>query len=407
MLLKTLTVKQVNDYLKNIVTGDIILKHVMVKGEISNLYFRGQALYFTLVDEYSSLKCVVFEDYIDDINVEIKNGMSVIVTGKVYVYEKSSSFQLHVFNIEVEGLGSLFLSFERLKQKLKSEGLFDLDRKKNLPQNPKKIAVITSPSGAAVHDIINILRRRKPSIDIMVVPILVQGNKASSEIVDAIIKVNKRSDVDLIILGRGGGSFEDLYPFNEEIVARAIYNSKIPIISAVGHETDFTIADFVADLRAPTPSAAAELAVTDVNFYNEKIKNYRKSLYRYMLSIIDKKRHRLDNLKKLLIGKNPIIKNRQMKERLNTLNIIMEDSIYKILKDKKHKYINLVEKLNALSPLNVLKRGYTMTMDKDKINLVTKANDISSDDKIHLLFEDGEALCTVNEVMRYERKYGL
>ncbi len=270
MLLKTLTVKQVNDYLKNIVTGDIILKHVMVKGEISNLYFRGQALYFTLVDEYSSLKCVVFEDYIDNINVEVKNGMSVIVTGRVYVYEKSSSFQLHVFNIEVEGLGSLFLSFERLKQKLKSEGLFDLDKKKNLPKNPKKVAVITSPSGAAVHDIINILRRRKPSIDIMVVPILVQGTKASSEIVEAIIKVNKRSDVDLIILGRGGGSFEDLYPFNEEIVARAIYNSRIPVISAVGHETDFTIADFVADLRAPTPSAAAELAVTDVNFYNEK-----------------------------------------------------------------------------------------------------------------------------------------
>ncbi|MDI3310192.1 MAG: exodeoxyribonuclease VII large subunit [Thermoanaerobacterium sp.] len=405
MLLKTLTVKQVNDYLKNVVAGDIILKHVMVKGEISNLHFRGQALYFTLVDEYSSLKCVVFEDYIDDINVEVKNGMSVIVTGRVYVYEKNSSFQLHVFNIEVEGLGSLFLSFEKLKQKLKNEGLFDTNKKKNLPKNPQKVAVITSPSGAAVHDIINILRRRKPSIDIMVVPILVQGDKASSEIVEAIVKVNRRSDIDLIILGRGGGSFEDLYPFNEEIVARAIYNSQIPVISAVGHETDFTIADFVADLRAPTPSAAAELAVTDVNFYNEKIKNYERSLYRYMLSIIDKKRHRLDNLKKLIISKNPIIKNKQMKERLDTLNRIMEDSIYKILRDKELQYVSLIEKLNALSPLNVLKRGYTMTMDKDKINLVTKAKNISANDRIYLLFEDGEALCTVNEVREYEREY--
>jgi Exodeoxyribonuclease VII large subunit (EC 3.1.11.6) len=270
MLLKTLTVKQVNDYLKSIVGSDIILKHVMIKGEISNLHFRGQALYFTLVDEYSSLKCVMFEEYINDLKVDVKNGMSVVATGRISVYEKSGAFELLVSKIDVEGAGALFLSFEKLKQKLRNEGLFDSDKKKPIPKNPNKIGVITSPTGAAIHDIINILRRRKPSIDILVVPILVQGSSASLEIEEAIKKVNRRNDVDLIILGRGGGSFEDFYPFNEERVARAIYNSRIPIISAVGHETDFTIADFVADLRAPTPSAAAELAVTDINFYNEK-----------------------------------------------------------------------------------------------------------------------------------------
>jgi len=297
MLLKTLTVKQVNDYLKSIVGSDIILKHVMIKGEISNLHFRGQALYFTLVDEYSSLKCVMFEEYINDLKVDVKNGMSVVATGRISVYEKSGAFELLVSKIDVEGAGALFLSFEKLKQKLRNEGLFDSDKKKPIPKNPNKIGVITSPTGAAIHDIINILRRRKPSIDILVVPILVQGSSASLEIEEAIKKVNRRNDVDLIILGRGGGSFEDFYPFNEERVARAIYNSRIPIISAVGHETDFTIADFVADLRAPTPSAAAELAVTDINFYNEKIENYRKSLYRYAMSIIIDKRHHLNSLK--------------------------------------------------------------------------------------------------------------
>ncbi|WHE08040.1 exodeoxyribonuclease VII large subunit [Thermoanaerobacterium thermosaccharolyticum] len=403
MLLKTLTVKQVNDYLKSIVGSDIILKHVMIKGEISNLHFRGQALYFTLVDEYSSLKCVMFEEYINDLKIDVKNGMSVIATGRISVYEKSGAFELLVSKIDVEGAGALFLSFEKLKQKLRNEGLFDSGKKKPIPKNPNKIGVITSPTGAAIHDIINILRRRKPSIDILVVPILVQGSSASLEIEEAIKKVNRRNDVDLIILGRGGGSFEDFYPFNEERVARAIYNSRIPIISAVGHETDFTIADFVADLRAPTPSAAAELAVTDVNFYNEKIENYKRSLYHYAMSIIIDKRHHLNSLKKSIMSKNPIVKNQQLKIRLNSLNRIMEDSIYSVINNKKFKYISLIDKLNTLSPLNVLKRGYTLTMDKDNIRPITKVENLSANDKIYVLFEDGEAKCTVNEVRIYER----
>ncbi|SNX55369.1 exodeoxyribonuclease VII large subunit [Thermoanaerobacterium sp. RBIITD] len=402
MLLKTLTVREVNEYIKKLLSGDIILKNIMIKGEISNLKFHSQALYFTLVDEYASLKCIMFNEYLEKIDLKLENGMSVIATGRISVYEKSGTFEFYVTKIEVEGSGALYVSFEKLKQRLKNEGLFDSDKKIPIPKNPKKIGVITSPTGAAIHDIIKILRRRKPSIDILVVPILVQGNMAALEIEEAINTLNKRRDIDLIILGRGGGSFEDLYPFSEEKVARAIYKSKIPVISAVGHETDFTIADFVADLRAPTPSAAAELAVTDISVYNDMINNYKKSLYHSIMAIINNERQHLNGLKNTILSKNPIRENEQLKIKLKSLNRIMENSIISIINNKKFKYISLVDKLNTLSPLNVLKRGYTVTMDRNNLKPITLAKNLMVDDIVYILFNDGKARCTVNEVEKNE-----
>lgn len=402
MLLKAITVSEINEYLKKLVSGDVILKNVLIKGEISNLKFHNNAIYFTLVDEFASIKCIMFNEYFRNIDFNLSNGLSVLATGRITVYEKMGVFEILVNKLELEGSGTLFIAFEKLKEKLKREGLFDTNKKKLIPKNPKKIAVVTSPKGAAVHDIVTILKRRKPSINILVVPILVQGDMAADEIVKAFELINKRSDIDLIILGRGGGSFEDLFPFNEEKVARAVYNSNIPVISAVGHETDFTITDFVADLRAATPSAAAELAVTDSSIYKDKINNLKFRLTQSMLSIIQEKRVKVNSLKDTILLKNPIKQNEKLKVKLKDLNRIMINSIIGIIKNNRFKYLRLIDKLNTLSPLNVLKRGYTITMDEDKIIPITSIKNIKNDDVLYVLFSDGDIKCIVNEVEKSE-----
>ncbi|QSZ26506.1 exodeoxyribonuclease VII large subunit [Aceticella autotrophica] len=398
MFFKALEVKEVNEYIKKLINGDVILRNLMVKGEISNLKYHNQALFFTLTDETSCLKCIMFKEFIEDFDIKLQNGISVVATGKISVYERSGTYQLYVQKIKIDGIGALYISFDKLKEKLKNEGLFDISRKKPLPKNPKKIGVITSMKGAAVHDIISVLKRRKPSIDIIIMPILVQGNSASDEIEKALYILNERNDIDLIILGRGGGSFEDLFPFNEEKVARAISQSKIPIISAIGHETDFTISDFVSDLRAPTPSAAAELAVLDMNIYKNQLSNMKYRLQETILNIIKNKRDYIKILTEKLFRENPVRQKEEFKRRLKDLERIMYNSINSIINNKKANHIRIIDKLNSLSPLNVLKRGYTVAIDNNKKDIITSVKKIDKNDCIYVFFKDGNVKCIVDEV---------
>ena len=276
MKLKTFSVSEVNKYIKSYINGNPILNNIKIEGEISNykLYDSGHS-YFSLKDENSKISCVIFKGVIDNM-IELSDGIKVEITGNVSVYEKEGRYQIYVKNIVKSGIGNLFIKFEELKKKLELEGLFEASHKKNIPKFQDKLAVITSPKGAAIRDIISVSQRRNPMTDLLIFPVTVQGDMSKYEIVEAIKLANSLSDIDLIIISRGGGSIEELWSFNEEIVAREIYNSRIPVISAVGHETDFTISDFVADLRAPTPSAAAEMALADTAYIKAQIFDYYK-----------------------------------------------------------------------------------------------------------------------------------
>ena len=272
--MKVYTVSQINNYIKRILENDVLLSDVYIEAEISNFKAHTSGhLYFTLKDSGAAINAVMFRSYAERLKFMPESGMKVVARGYISLYEKTGQYQLYVNSMEPAGIGALYLAYEQLKARLEKAGVFDQKYKKPIPQMPKTVAVITSPTGAAVRDIINVAGRRNPNVEIVIVPTLVQGKNAGPEIVNAIEKVNKWNKADTIILGRGGGSIEDLWAFNEEIVAIAIFDSHIPIISAVGHETDFTIADFISDMRAPTPSAGAEIAVPEGNAINEKVVN--------------------------------------------------------------------------------------------------------------------------------------
>ena len=271
--MKVYTVSQINNYIKRILENDVLLSDVYIEAEISNFKAHTSGhLYFTLKDSGAAINAVMFRSYAERLKFMPESGMKVVARGYISLYEKTGQYQLYVNSMEPAGIGALYLAYEQFKARLEKAGVFDQKYKKPIPQMPKTVAVITSPTGAAVRDIINVAGRRNPNVEIVIVPTLVQGKNAGPEIVNAIEKVNRWNKADTIILGRGGGSIEDLWAFNEEIVARAIFDSHIPIISAVGHETDFTIADFISDMRAPTPSAAAELSVFDLRQFEQKIK---------------------------------------------------------------------------------------------------------------------------------------
>ncbi len=405
----SLTVTDINNYIKNIVDGDFFLSNVTLKGEISNLKFHTRGhLYFSLKDENSKINAVMFNYKNLGLNFIPKDGMNVIVKGKVSVFTTGGSYQITVSNMKEDGIGNLYILFEELKRRLEREGLFSPEHKKKLPRIPKKVGVITASTGAAVKDIISTINRRFPLTEIILFPTLVQGVGAKENIVKMINEANE-SDVDVIILGRGGGSIEDLWAFNEEIVARAIYNSTKPIVSAVGHEIDFTISDFVSDMRAPTPTGAAELVVPSkveiqsylndykgriISVINKKIKSYTdtfsklKSTYilKNPISMYEIDEQKLDNMLEKL-GSIMNYKLEREKSELNNLSKMISPNMLNRLDKEKIKLENIETKLNLLNPENILKKGYSLTLVEGKI--VKSINSVKKGSIIDTKFSDG------------------
>ncbi len=384
-----ITVSKLNAYIKERFEEDEFLNNVLVKGEISNFkhHYTGH-MYFTLKDENSLIKCVMFKGYTDKLNFIPKDGMKVIILGTVSVFERDGVYQIYAKGMKQEGIGDLHAKYEELKAKLEKEGLFSKAHKKKIPFMPKCIGVLTSNTGAVIRDIINVSTRRNPNVYIKLLPVPVQGTGASQKIVKAIQTMNEQKLADVIIIARGGGSLEDLWPFNEEIVARAIYESKLPIISAVGHETDFTIADFVSDLRAPTPSAAAELAVPSIEDIEQKLLTYKNRYKNSLLKKLELINLRYQKCMASKVFKDPM---QRINEQYMILDKIAKNLEYKIqskLKDERTKMIKKVAKLDALSPLKTLTRGYTVTEHKGKV--INSSKTLKAGDEIELTFSDGK-----------------
>lgn len=386
---KVFTVGQINRYIKNLLENDFILNSLLVQGEISNFKAHSSGhWYFTLKDAQGAISCVIFRQDAMQIPFLPENGMKVILYGHVSLYEKTGQYQLYGEFLEPIGMGALQIAFEQMKEKLAAEGLFDADFKREIPDHVSCIAVITSPTGAAVRDIIQIAKRRDPRVKIAVFPTLVQGEAAAEDIVKSLKLANDWGKADVIILGRGGGSMEDLWAFNEEIVARAIFASELPVISAVGHETDFTIADFVSDLRAPTPSAAAELATEPLESIKENLAELTDRLDRDMQAVLTSSKRRLDFLKERPVLKRPLegIRRTQMyleeKERL-----LLRETLRKLEKDKQ-KLAAAEAGLQAVSPFSIMQRGYALLMDA-KGNPVTTAEAAAVGQALQVRLKDG------------------
>ena len=407
---KYITVTQLTRYIKYKIDNDVNLNEVFLKGEISNFkaHSRGH-FYFTLKDETSRISAIMFSSNTKKIKFMPQDGMKVLVTGKISVFEANGGYQIYVNDMLEDGIGNLYIAYEQLKKKLEQEGLFRKDLKKKIPKIPNRVGVITAPTGAAIKDIISTIKRRWPQAQIILFPSLVQGENAKDDIVKQIDNA-KNYNLDTLIVGRGGGSIEDLWPFNEEIVARAIFNCNIPTISAVGHEIDFTIADFVADLRAPTPTGAAEIAVpqkTDVENYLNQLKIRLNKAIQHKLNINTQK---LEEIKSRYLFQNPIAiyqaKELQFDSLLDRLKFasknitaikekkyisIMSSYIFqnpkKILEPKQNKYLQLVSKLETLSPLATIKRGYTITKKDNKV--ITSTKELKKNDKIEITLTDG------------------
>lgn len=400
--MEVLTVTQVNTYIKAVLDEIPPIKNIYISGEISNFkhYYQSGHMYFTLKDERSQLKSVMFSSDNYKLKFTPENGMKVICFGQIGVYERDGVYQLYCRDMQPQGVGSLTIAFEQLKDKLEKEGLFDQSCKKAIPKYPQKIGVATSNMGAAVEDIKNVISRRYPVCDIVIAPTIVQGDSAAPDIAKSIDILDSMDDVDVIIVGRGGGSIEDLWAFNTEIVARAVYNCKTPIISAVGHETDFTICDFVADLRAPTPSAAAELAVPDI--VNERL--YFQSLSAGLDSAMERKleqfKDKLDNIanNSVLADINSFFDNQYTK--LDTVNEKLSSRYKMILSNSEGIFKSLVSSLNALSPLAVISRGYSIVTCESKV--VKEVSMVSVDDEISIRVYDGSIKAIVKEVNENE-----
>ena len=414
-----ITISELNHYLKELFDDNMFLRHVYLKGEISNFkaHTRGH-LYFTLKDETSRLNAVMFSYQANQLKFEPVDGMKVMVSGKISVYEATGAYQIYVDDMQQDGLGNLYIEFEKLKKKLASEGLFDKDKKKAIPKTPKKIGIVTASTGAAIRDILTTIKRRYPICETILFPSLVQGADAAQDIVKKIELANSY-DIDTLIVGRGGGSIEDLWPFNEEIVARAIYNSKVPVISAVGHEIDFTIADFVADLRAPTPTAAAELAVPNIDTINTYLLNVVNRSNLSINGYIDARRQILGSLVNSYVLKKPTalyeIKeqnldflidkvNKEMKQILGNTRI----ELYKLInsyvltnpdilyKFKSQELEHIINKLDVLNPMNTIKRGYAIVKHNDKV--LVDINKLKKDDILDIDVNNGMIKTKVVEV---------
>ena len=410
MDVKYVTISDLTRYIKAKFDIDNHLQRVYLKGEISNFkhHTRGH-FYFTLKDETSRIMAVMFQSNAKDINFEPQDGMKVLVMGRISVYETTGNYQIYVEKMDQDGLGNLYLEFEKLKKKLAAEGLFNDEHKRKFTKYPNKIGIITAPTGAAIKDILSTIKRRYPICETILFPALVQGSGAKESIVKN-IELAQKYDLDLIICGRGGGSIEDLWAFNEEVVARAIYNCKIPIISAVGHEIDFTIADYVADLRAPTPTGAAEMAVPNISDLNNLIKQYQIRCNEATNNIIKNKTLQLDKLKNSYILKNPLSLYEIKEQKLDNLIDNLNKNIINILSNKKHKYEKIIvsnilknpkdlfirkehkyqillNKIDLLNPLNILKKGYSVVKKENKI--IKSIKDIKEKDEINITLNEG------------------
>ena len=394
-----LSVSQLNRYIKMNFDADENLANIFISGEISNFtnHYRTGHLYFTLKDDSAAVRAVMFNSSAKRLKFMPEDGMKVIARGRVSVYEASGQYQLYVDDMQPDGVGALNLAYEQLKEKLQKEGLFSELHKKPLPPYPEKVGVITSPTGAAVRDIINVLGRRFPYAEIVFCPVLVQGDGAHLQLTNAVNLFNSERAADVIIIGRGGGSIEDLWEFNDEGLARAVYNSEIPVISAVGHETDFTICDFVADMRAPTPSAAAELAVPDANELQYALSALKNRMFLNVSSGIADRRSRLEYLtsKGALKSPDEMLSNRS--QRLDTAFSKMLSSYENRIGGKKVEFISAATALSKLDPMSVLMRGFAFVSDKSGKN-VFSSQSLAKGDKINVRFHDGSAVCEVKEI---------
>ena len=398
MYIKTITVSDLNNYIKKVMDNDFILNNTYIKGEISNfiLHSSGHA-YFSIKDENSRLRCVMFKTYTSKLNFLPEDGMKVVIKGRISAYPKDGTYQLYCEEIKSEGVGDLHLAFQRLKEKLEKEGLFDVNHKKTLPKYPRKVGVITSPTGAAIRDIINVIKRRNSVVDLLIYPALVQGINASEEVIKGIEVLNARKDVDVIILARGGGSIEELWSFNDEKLAYAIYNSKKPIVTGVGHEIDFTIVDFVGDLRAPTPSAAAELVVPSLEELREMVLNNKTYIAASANSFLIDKFNQVQMLKRTLELKSPENYIINQCNHIESLKEILDNKVNSRItaeKDKLGKYIAL---LNAHNPLNVLNKGYSIITDENQ-KVISTVEVIKKQEKVNIRLRDGSVVVSLTEV---------
>ena len=418
-----ITVSEVNKYIKEVINEDLLLKKVYLKGEISNFkaHSRGH-YYFTLKDENSRIAAVMFSFNNKALKFVPNDGMKVLVSGKIDVYEASGSYQIYVEDMMPDGIGALYVAFEELKKKLSQEGLFDKDKKKKIKRIPRRVGVVTSPTGAAIKDILTTIKRRFPITEVILFPALVQGENAASDIVKKIKLADSLKDeleLDTLIVGRGGGSLEDLWPFNEEIVARAIYDCSIPVISAVGHEIDITISDYVADLRAPTPTAAGELAVPDINTIITYLDTAKTRGYNALNNIINVNKKKLDSLKSSYILSRPLsmyeIKEQKLDILIDNLNKamskLMDNTKIKVFTLKNSYVLNnpsmlykyksdslehIISKLNLLNPLNTLSRGYSIIKKDSKV--VSSIKKIKKDDEVKITLKDGEVTSKIIKV---------
>ena len=384
-----ITVSDLNQYVKNKIAEDEYLNNILVKGEISNFknHYTGH-MYFTLKDEKSLIKCIMFKSYTQKLNFMPKDGMKVFLFGSVSVFESYCVYQIYVKAMEEDGLGDLYTTYQELKNKLEEQGLFDEEHKAPIPMMPKIIGVLTSQTGSVIRDIINVSTRRNPNVVIRLLPVPVQGDGAAEKIAYGIEYMNRNKLADVLILARGGGSLEDLWPFNEEVVAHSIYHSEIPIISAVGHETDFTIADFVADLRASTPSAAAELAVPDIYEVKQKIKTYQSQLRMFLIKKVEVMRLRYEKSMSSSVFKEPTRRIQESYIRIDHQIKQLENLILVKQEKENTKYSKLIAKLDAYSPLKTLARGYSITQKDGKA--VKSRKELKEDDIVELRFIDGQ-----------------
>ena len=382
------SVSDLNLYIKEKIAGDEALNAVVVKGEISNFkaHYTGH-FYFTLKDDKSLIKCIMFKSYAERINFNPKDGMKVIVFGGVSVFERDGIYQIYAKAMMEQGVGDLYAAYEKLKEDLAKEGLFDESHKKKIPLKPKIIGVLSSQTGAVIRDIINVSTRRNPNCYIRLLPVPVQGPGAAKEIVKGIETMNEKKLADVIILARGGGSLEDLWPFNEEIVARAIYNSEIPIISAVGHETDFTIVDFVSDLRAPTPSAAAELANPDIYELKNKINALNERARLSLKKKLELLKMKYQNLMSSKVFTDPVQNMQNNYLKLDGFIKQMENAMILKQKEAEKSFQNIVSKLDALSPLKTMVRGFSIVEKDGKI--IKSSKDLKENDEITIKLIDG------------------
>lgn len=400
MKLRALDISEANSYIKRILSNDPILYNLKVKGEISNFKVHTSGnVYLSLKDETSKLNCVIFKSNYDR-SLNLDNGVKVVANGYISVYERDGSYQLYINSIEIEGIGNLYIEFNKLKEKLNKEGLFDTRYKKPIPKIPKSIGVVTSQTGAVIRDIINVIKRRYPKVNIKLYPVTVQGINSAKDICEGIEFFNTFQNVDTIIVGRGGGSIEELWSFNEEIVARAVFNSKIPIISAVGHETDFTICDFVADMRAPTPSAAAEIATPSLDDLEFKLQNIKNRMSNSLNNQVQLDKQKLNSTFEKI---NNYLKSYTIKDNIIQLDKIYDKIAFEVennIKDKNEKLTNMGAILHSLSPLATLDRGYSIVQIEGKV--INSTSEIRVKDNIEVVLKDGNIECYIDKIINKE-----